>query len=133
MYKQKYSSHTSALDSDLFLFSIVPLELFCFNEKNERLTIWQNNRTSSTRYCRPIKFEFKKETAETTLFEVSAIEDQIKKLTPSVIIVDNKDITVKHTLLFTMIDGKVEKFKCIIHINNIIHKLYFICIIIVTL
>jgi len=110
MYKQIYSSPTLALDSDLFLFSLVPLELFCFNDKKERLTIWQNNRTSSTRFCRPIKFEFKKETAETTLFEVKSIEDQIKHLTASVIMVDDTEIAVTHTLLFTMVDGKVEIF-----------------------
>jgi hypothetical protein len=44
------------------------------------------------------------------LLEVNSIEDQIKKLTPSIIIFDDTEIAVSHALLFTMVDGMVEIF-----------------------
>jgi len=60
-YKQKFdhSYATTITDSDIFLFSLVPLQLRCSVEQN---IVWENPRPSSTRFCRPIKFCFKKET-----------------------------------------------------------------------
>lgn len=108
-YKQKYSdNNNSSSDKDLFLFSIVPLQLNSFDEQNNKHIIWTNNRTSSTRFCRPIKFKFEKETVETTLKEVNSVEDQIKQLTPTEILFNGNRILVKHTLMFTMVDGKVK-------------------------
>jgi len=66
-------------DNDLFMSSIVSLQLRCFNEKNETFVLWKNNRTLTTRYCRPIMFDFKKETVTSTLLEVNIIEEQIKQ------------------------------------------------------
>lgn len=53
-YKEMYENENFCMDSDLFMFSIVPLQLRCSNENNEIFVLWKNNRTSSTRYCRPI-------------------------------------------------------------------------------
>lgn len=86
MFKQQYHCSNECSDSDLFLFSIVPLQMHSFNEANEKNIIWKNIRTSSTRFCRPIKFKFQKETKATTLHEVNAIEDQIQNLLASHII-----------------------------------------------
>ena len=52
---------------------------------------------------------FKKETAQTTLEELKIIEDQIKIIVPTTIKIDENNLNVKHTLVFTMIDGKVIK------------------------
>ena len=60
-------------------------------------------------FCRPIKYMFKKETAQTTLEELKIIEDQIKIIVPTTIKIDENNLNVKHTLVFIMIDGKVIK------------------------
>lgn len=88
-------------------FSIVPLQLQCTINNEQKIILWKNLRTSSTRYCRPIKFEIKKETVETTIKEVEIIEEEIKNLIPTVVTINNIEIQVKHTLVFTMVDGKV--------------------------
>lgn len=50
---------------------------------------------------------FKKETAQTTYEELKIVEDQIKSIVPTTIKIDDNNLNVKHTLAFTMIDGKV--------------------------
>lgn len=106
-YKQIYENQNTCSDSDLFMFSIVPLQMHCLNNKNEKVVFWKNYRTSSTRFCRPIMFDFKKENVATTLLEVKAIEDQIKQMLASIIFVNCNEITVTHKLVFIMVDGKV--------------------------
>lgn len=68
---------------------------------------WQNPRTSSPRYCRPIKIQFIHETINITSQEKVCIENQIEKLQPSIAHFNDTEIMVKHILMFTMIDGKV--------------------------
>lgn len=81
-YKQITSSNFN--DSDIFMFSLVPLQLRCTKINNPKtILLWKNPRPSSTRYCRPIKFEYKKETIESTLEEVNAVEEEIKSLIPT--------------------------------------------------
>jgi len=104
-YIQIYENQNICSDTDLFMFSIVPFQMHCLNNKNEKVVLWKNNRT--TRFCRPIMFDFKKETVVTTLLEVKAIEDQIKQIHASIIFVNGNEITVTHKLVFTMVDGKV--------------------------
>jgi len=49
-YKQIISNDTSVSDSNLFLFSIVPIQLCCtFGNGDVKIIIWQNNWPSSTR------------------------------------------------------------------------------------
>lgn len=106
-YKQKF--HVEEIsDSDLFVISIVPLQ-FSAKTPGTKLPkiLWQNPVASSPRFCRPIKFVMKKETAELTKQEVANIRDQVTKLKPTEILVNNKLMLVKQTLLLTMVDGKV--------------------------
>lgn len=42
----RYRDSNECSDSDIFLFSIVPLQLHSFNETNEKHIIWKNRRTS---------------------------------------------------------------------------------------
>jgi hypothetical protein len=107
-YKQKFQSSTpsSISDSDLFLFSLVPLQLRCTIQQ-ENSIIWKNPRTSSTSYCRPIKFMFAKETAESTRKEVKDIETQIESLNATEVNYCDTRIKIKHTLIFSMVDGKI--------------------------
>ena len=73
-YQQKASSKNLS-DSDLFLSSVVLLQLHL--EKDSNTIVWQNPRPSSPRFCRPIRFQFKKETFEVANTEVQYIEIQI--------------------------------------------------------
>ena len=84
-YKQVVCENIS--DSDMFMVSFVPLRLKKILEDSEPSTsttmdIWKNETPSSTKYCRPIKFEFKKETHDTINNEVSDIKVQIATLQP---------------------------------------------------
>lgn len=65
-------------DGNLFLFSLVPLELVeSKNNSDFKNVSWKNQKSSSTRYCRPIKFLFEKETAYNTKSEVSKIKKEM--------------------------------------------------------
>ncbi|KAL0853167.1 hypothetical protein ABMA27_012926 [Loxostege sticticalis] len=78
--------------------SLVPLKLETGN-----VVIWNNPNPSSTFYCRPIKFQFAKETTEFVKQEQSAMEEEIRNLTIS----NCGNFEVTHELHMTMIDGKV--------------------------
>lgn len=71
--------------------------------------IWQNQSTSSTRLCRPIKFLFSKETNDMVNLETKVIPNQILKLRPTEVSLSNGNcsINIHHQLLLTMVDGKV--------------------------
>lgn len=60
------------------------------------------------RYCRPIRLEFTKETAEVINTDNDRMQNEIDKLIPTKI----QNMTVKHQLLFTMIDGKICSTLC---------------------
>lgn len=62
---------------------------------------------ASTRYCRPIKFVFAKETVNVITTEVNKIKEQVTSLSPTKIIVNDIEVLVKPTLIFCMIDGKI--------------------------
>lgn len=61
---EKYPSEEIS-DKSVFMISFVPLQITSKNNK----VMWMNDRPSSVRYCRPIKFTFMKETPSTTLQE----------------------------------------------------------------
>jgi len=63
--------------------------------------------TVATRYCRPIRIHFKKETTESSLNEMKYIENQIKELKPTKLSINNYSIDISHDMQLTMIDGKV--------------------------
>lgn len=88
--------------------SFVPIQLFIEkSDSSQKIVLWQNPRPSSTRYCRPIKFQFIHETPEICNQEKEYIDKQISCLENSKITINGKDLSVRHKLLFTMVDGKV--------------------------
>ena len=58
-------------DSDIFITSVVPLQLYSTKISGDKIVLWQNPRPSSVRYCRPIRMQFKKETAQLVKEEIS--------------------------------------------------------------
>lgn len=94
-YKQRYEA-TGSGDGDLFLTSLVPLQLYFEQPGKEKIIVWQNPRPSSTRFCRPIRFQFKKETTELSLLEKMYIESQIAILSPTSGRVQERDVLIRY-------------------------------------
>lgn len=101
-YKQKFWTNPEASDANIFIASMVPLRL----TMNERI-LWQNNKCSSTRFCRPIRFQFAHETTELIKTEKEYIDQQIKELKPTKYYMDEANVEITHQLVFTMVDGKI--------------------------
>lgn len=97
IYKQKFQIG-NILDNSIFMTSFVPIKLV-----NGSNVIWMNKNPFSTRYCRPIKFEFVHENAEVSKKEYERMQSEIMNLTSKRF----ENIIVNYEMLFTMIDGKV--------------------------
>lgn len=76
---------------------------------NERkIIIWNSPAApSSTKYCRPVKFIFTKETRDVISREVKYVQDQISDLQPTTIQTEKLNFKVESTPILCMIDGKV--------------------------
>lgn len=102
-YKQNFSSNDSRkTDEYLFAICLVPLQL-----KYDNHIIWENPRPSSTRFCRPIKLIFEKETKSLIQDETNYIQNQINAIVSTASNIEDKTVIVKHVFYLTMIDGKV--------------------------
>ncbi|KAE9522419.1 hypothetical protein AGLY_017178 [Aphis glycines] len=108
-YKQTFneSSSLTTTDYDVFMFSVVPLQLHFTDEGGGNHILWKNPRYSSTRFCRPIKFDFIKETVKSTQEGVEAVKSEIINLHPTIYLRGIEEVKIKHTMIFSMIDGKV--------------------------
>ncbi|XP_055903188.1 uncharacterized protein LOC129939232 [Eupeodes corollae] len=104
-YKQNFVG-MEADDSSVFITSVVPIQLVC-ECSSKKIVVWQNPRSSSTRYCRPIKFEYKKESTQVSEAEKHRVDTLIQALCRSIINIEEKVVEVSHKLIFTMVDGKV--------------------------
>lgn len=98
-YRQGFLNENNNIsDECLFAVCIVPLRIV----KGSCL-LWKNPRPSSTRYCRPLKMVFQKESAELVRLEVDRVNNEILKINPTNI----KNFKIHHQFHLTMIDGKV--------------------------
>lgn len=103
-YKQRFEDATDT-DSNMFLSSFVPLRITCGKEGKKN--IWQNPTPSSPRYCRPIRFRFVKESVDITKEEICYVENAVRKLTPTEVILQDKKCIFEQIFKMTMVDGKV--------------------------
>jgi hypothetical protein len=106
-YKQRSLEDVS--DSDNFITSVVPLQLYSTKILRDEIIHWQNPRLSSVRHCRPIRMQFKKETAELAKEEISIVEERIKKIETTVITLEEQTsvVSVSHNAVLTMTDAKI--------------------------
>lgn len=104
MYKQRFLEGENTTDEYFFLIAFAPLQLV--QSGTEQNILWKNPRTSSTLYCRPIKFRFMKENANLIREEDSNMQRLINTLV-SYSDPDN-NIEVTFTMIFTMLDGSVH-------------------------
>lgn len=102
-YNQSFTNN-SLSDSHVFMISLVPLRLA--PENNSKTKIWENVRSGSPRYCRPLKFIFAKESRELTQMEIAKIKAEISELNEDIFFVHGKKISVSYKLYLTMLDGK---------------------------
>ncbi|KAK9688610.1 hypothetical protein QE152_g35188 [Popillia japonica] len=103
-YKQKFDSDGKS-DANLFLSSFVPLRIVC--GKNNKKVIWHNPTPSSPRFCRPIRFQFVKESTDVTKEEIRYIRESVNALKPTEINLNQIKFSFKHSFEMTMVDGKV--------------------------
>jgi len=85
--KQKFANPDST-DSNIFVSSLVLIWLYAQNNDNVELknSIWKNPKTSSIKYCRPIRLQFLKKTIEHTKKEFEDISEEINKLEYSTVV-----------------------------------------------
>lgn len=104
-FKQKFENKSNS-DAHVFISSLVPLRLMS-NENGTQKVWWQNPVPSSSRFCRPIRIQFVHETNEVTRSEIQHIDNQAQILCPTEVEISSKVMKVAHTLVLTMVDGKV--------------------------
>lgn len=101
-YKQKFSN-SSCDDSSIFATTVIPLRLV--SSKND--VLWDNPTPQSTRFCRPLKIQYTKETKNHVLKEKADLDEQVKKLSPLECKVGNHILEITCKLCLTVIDGKI--------------------------
>lgn len=79
-YKQNISSNLKIIDQYLFATWLVPLELRYVTPDGNISVLWNNSLPSSVRYCRPLRFQFLKETAAIIKAEEEYVTSQINQL-----------------------------------------------------
>ena len=111
VYKQTVSKdgiRIIQIEESLFLTCIVPLDLSSF-AGGKKTTLWRNLKPSSTLYCRPLRFQFEKESKDIIISEEAQLKEEIRNLNCTKNILNNgKVLQVKHVIEITMIDGKVH-------------------------
>ncbi|CAH0560538.1 unnamed protein product [Brassicogethes aeneus] len=101
-YKQAFLSPSQS-DSHMFMCPFVPIQI----KDDQGSIFWTNKQPSSTKFCRPISFEYVKETPEVSKKYVEDINGQILNLQEFTAHKDDKIFRIKYNLLSTMVDGKV--------------------------
>ena len=111
-YKQK-ANDPAAYCNGIFCVSLLPLQLL---NKDSKEVYWLNKTASSTRFCRPIKILYEKETDELSMKVYNSIIDKIACLQS----LNSQDCFISFDLLSTMNDGKVKN-----NLNILYHLLSF--------
>jgi len=92
-FKQKFLDDSlNVSDAFMYMASIVPIQLVSNDNIKQ---YWQNSRPSSPRLCRPIQFEFAKETPELIKQTVQYIEEKISSLHKTIINISGRYIQSK--------------------------------------
>nr|KAF7437790.1 hypothetical protein H0235_000181 [Vespula pensylvanica] len=98
----------TASNTSLFSISIVPLQLISTNpETRAEYIIWENQRPSSARFCRPIKLQFNHGNSQNYTNDVDYIKEQERNLVSFITVFDGKLITVSYNLKFVMTNSQV--------------------------
>lgn len=82
---------------------IVPIRL---RNKSNGNIVWQNSTPNSTRFCRPIRLNFTKDTTEQTKEEKANLEKEISNFE----IINFPNGSIECNFFMTMLDGKVKPY-----------------------
>lgn len=66
---------------------------------------WKNDCPSSPRYCRPISIIFEKESGALILRGKSSIDQQIRNIEGTSVMIGSEEIKIHHIFILSMIDG----------------------------
>lgn len=102
LYKQVFENDDGATDASVFMISLLPLQI-----KSATKTIWTNPSPSSPKLCRPIKFQFMKETPQTSKQEYDKMNKKIRELKETTFSINGFNVQCSHKLFSTMVDGKM--------------------------
>lgn len=103
-HNQKFES-MNKVDDSLILTVLIPLQLL---DKTGNI-LWMNPLPHSTRFVRPVKMEFGKETKTKVLEMKADIDTQLQDIEPVTIILSNgKAVEVEPQVHLTAFDGKVR-------------------------
>lgn len=106
LYKQTFTNDSGkSSDASMFMVAMVPLLI-----KSHNIVIWKNPQPSSTKFCRPIKFDFMKETPQTTNEQFKFVDGQIDKLRKTTVVKDGEELETTHRFYSTMVDGKTINY-----------------------
>eukprot|EP00734_Pompholyxophrys_sp_LG126_P000280 Pompholyxophrys_sp_v1_NODE_85_length_2191_cov_13.368446.p1 type:complete len:611 gc:universal NODE_85_length_2191_cov_13.368446:242-2074(+) len=97
--KNSLSVGTLATDGSVVMASIVPIQIL--NEDGSR-QIWANPIPSSSRFCRPLRLEFVKESTDESQSEFKTIASEVLAVQPT----SYKDWVAIHLFHAVMFDGK---------------------------
>lgn len=92
-------------DSNIFMICVVPLRLETLGPYV--YTLWENPNPSSPFLCRPVKFFFAKEDADLIRLEKLKMQSQIDNLINTNLSLGGGSISISHSLVPSMVDGKV--------------------------
>ena len=99
-YNQSGTSNPDE-DDQIMLTSRAPIRMTLGNK-----VVWQNPSCSSTRFCRPMKLQFLKETSSVLKNERHYWQKQIDGLEETLIALTGLQVRVSSRLHLTMLDGK---------------------------
>lgn len=111
-YKHASVGQNSSEYKSVFMSSLVPLRIRSYSTtepstSNAFEDIWVNATPGSKAFCRPIGFEYTKESKTTTKNLVEYINGEIDNLEPICIEIGEWSFNMSFKLSLTMIDGKV--------------------------
>lgn len=92
-------------DSYIFMICVVPLRLETLGPYV--YTLWENPNPSSPFLCRPVKFFFAKEDTDLIRLEKLKMQSQIDNLINTNLSLGGGSISISHSLVLSMVDGKV--------------------------
>ncbi|GAB0089559.1 hypothetical protein DMENIID0001_041250 [Sergentomyia squamirostris] len=105
--RQKFKGIPPYDDQHIFQSSLVPIRLQVNDGSTQPKVIWKNPVTSSSRFCRPIRVRFIKESKDVIKDEFKHINEQISRLEKTKFSNGDRVGFIRHTLIHTMVDGKV--------------------------
>lgn len=109
-YKQAGQIQSSSGYKSVFMASLVPLRIRLYSKSCENAfeDIWINPTPGSKLFCRPIGFEYTKESTTSTKDLVAYINGEKDNLEPISIEIGTFRFNISFDLKLTMIDGKVS-------------------------